>query len=82
MRAFKDAEVPDRPGWMVNQIFFRWGHKWIFDFEEIRFAAEQAGFDPAGVIQRSFGEGSSGEVAAMDIQSRDDESIYVEITAS
>lgn len=82
MRVFKDAGVPDRPGWMVNQIFFRWGHKWIFDFEEIRFAAEQAGFDPAGVIQRSFGEGSVGEVAAMDIPSRDDESIYVELTAS
>jgi predicted SAM-dependent methyltransferase len=82
MRPFRENGVPDRPGWMVNQIFYRWGHRWIFDFEEIRFAAEQAGFDPAGVTQRSFGEGSVAEVAAMDIASRDDESIYVELSAA
>ena len=79
MRAFRETSVPDRAGWMVNQIFYRWGHRWIFDFDEIRFAAEQAGFDPAGVIQQSFGEGKVAEVAAMDIESRNDESIYVEL---
>ena len=81
LRAFSEEDVPDRRGWMVNQIFYRWGHRWIFDIEEIRFAAEQAGFDPAGVTQRSFSEGSVAEVAAMDIPSHNDESIYVELTA-
>ena len=64
----RTPSVPDRPGWMVNQIFYRWGHKWIFDFEEIRFAAEQAGFDPAGVISGASTRAAVAEVAAMDIQ--------------
>jgi predicted SAM-dependent methyltransferase len=81
IRAFREEAVPDRRGWMVNQIFYRWGHKWIFDFDEIRFAGEQAGFDPAGMVQRSFGEGSDPKVASMDIAGRNDESIYVELTA-
>jgi predicted SAM-dependent methyltransferase len=81
MRAFRDGGVPERPGWMVNQIFYMWGHHWIFDFEEIRYAAEQAGFDPEGVSRASFNEGRVAEVAAMDIAGRNDESIYVELTA-
>jgi predicted SAM-dependent methyltransferase len=80
-RAFREEGVPDRPAWMINQIFYKWGHRWIFDLEEIRFAGEQAGFDPAGVVERSFTEGSVAEVASMDIPGRNDESIYVELTA-
>jgi predicted SAM-dependent methyltransferase len=82
LRAFRDMDVPDRPGWMVNQIFYMWGHHWIFDFEELRYAAERAGFDPASVTRRSFQEGKVAEVAAMDIAGRNDESVYVELTAS
>jgi predicted SAM-dependent methyltransferase len=80
LRAFAERGVPDRPAWMVNQIFRFWQHKWIFDFEELRYAAASAGFDPSGVIQRSFQEGAVEEVAALDIPGRNDESIYVELT--
>jgi predicted SAM-dependent methyltransferase len=80
LRPFRETGVPDRPGWMVNQIFHMWGHRWIFDFEELRYAAERAGFEPAGIEQRSFSEGRVVEVAAMDIASRNDESLYVELS--
>jgi hypothetical protein len=65
---------------MVNQIFYGWQHRWIFDFEEMRYAAEQAGFDPAGVTKRSFRESAVPEMAEMDIEGRSRESLYVELT--
>lgn len=80
MRAYREQEVPDRPAWMVNQIFYGWQHRWIFDFEELRYAAGQAGFDPAAVTQRSFRESAVPEMAEMDIEARARESLYVEIT--
>jgi predicted SAM-dependent methyltransferase len=80
LKAFRETGVPDRPAFMVNQIFQGWGHRWIFDFEELRYAAEQAGFDPSAVVRRSFQEGAVAEVAALDIPGRNDESIYVEMT--
>jgi predicted SAM-dependent methyltransferase len=79
LRVFRETEVPDRPAWMVNQIFRRWKHKWIFDFDELRYAAECAGFDPAALERRSFGEGADPDVAALDSPGHDDESLYVEL---
>ena len=58
LRMFREQEVPERPAWMLNQIFFMWGHKWIYDFEEVRHVAELAGWDPEQVQQCAFSEGS------------------------
>jgi predicted SAM-dependent methyltransferase len=82
LRAFADKEVPDRRAWMVNQIFYRWDHRWIFDFDEIRYVAECAGFDRAAVTRRSFNEGAVADVAAMDMPFRSDESLYVELSVA
>jgi len=77
---FRERGVPERPGWMLNQVFRLWGHKFIFDFEELREAAELAGFDPQGVAEASFRQGRVPELAALDTEGRDDVSLYVEIT--
>jgi predicted SAM-dependent methyltransferase len=77
-RFFRGREVPSRRGWMVNTIFYSWGHRWIYDFEELKHALVSAGFDPATVVERSFFEGAVEEVAALDLPGRARESIYVE----
>ena len=77
---FRSGGVPDRRAFMVNQIFFMWGHRWIYDLDELRFAAVSAGFDAAAVEEREFGEGRDPEVCAFDLAWRSDESLYVEIT--
>jgi SAM-dependent methyltransferase len=81
-RAFADKDVPDRPAWMVNQIFYYWEHRWIFDLDEMRHVAGRAGFDPAAISQRSFNEGAVADVAAMDLPLRSDESLYVELAVT
>jgi predicted SAM-dependent methyltransferase len=77
-RFFKDQEVPARRGWMVNTIFYRWGHRWIYDFGELEHALVEAGFDPATIVERRYAEGEVSEVAALDLPGRARESIYVE----
>jgi predicted SAM-dependent methyltransferase len=78
--AFRDREMPRRRAFMVNQIFYMWGHRWIYDLEELRFAAAAAGFDADAVEQREFGEGREADVCAFDLEWRRDESLYAEIT--
>jgi predicted SAM-dependent methyltransferase len=78
LRAFEGREVPDRRGWMGNSIFYNWGHRWIYDFGELKHALSAAGFDPETVVERRFSEGSVSEVAALDGEGRAHESIYVE----
>jgi hypothetical protein len=56
-----------------------WGHKWIYDFDELRHAAVEAGFAPESCVERSFREGLLPEVAALDQEWRSDDSLYVEI---
>jgi predicted SAM-dependent methyltransferase len=75
-----EGELPERRAWMFNQIFRYWSHKWIYDFEEVRYVAVQAGFAPEAVVERRFGEGQSAEVCSLDNPVRSDESLYVEIT--
>jgi predicted SAM-dependent methyltransferase len=77
---FRDAGVPERRGFMVNQIFYMWGHRWIYDLEELRFAAASAGFEAAAVEERQYGEGRDPDVCAFDLAWRNDESLYAEIT--
>ena len=65
---------------MVNQIFQHWGHRWIYDFDELTFAARRAGFDPARATECRFRQGRVPEVCALDLLVRNDESLYVELT--
>ncbi len=74
-----EGGVPDRPGWMVNQVFYNWGHRWIYDLGEIRYVAEQAGFEPGSVMEAGYREGREPAVWALDPEGRDDVSLYVEI---
>jgi predicted SAM-dependent methyltransferase len=80
LEAMGISNVPRRRAWTVNQIFYQWGHRWIYDFDELRFAAVAAGFDGKSVERRRFREGCDAAVAAFDLPIRNDESIYVEIT--
>jgi predicted SAM-dependent methyltransferase len=78
LRRFQGEEIPERRGWMVNNIFYSWRHRWIYDFGELEHALVSAGFDPDTVTQHSFAEGAVEEVAALDAAGRSFESIYVE----
>ena len=73
------AIIPNRNAWMINQIFYYWGHKWIYDFDEIRFAAVSAGFQADAVVPCRFHFGNVEELNILDLPIRTDESIYVEI---
>jgi predicted SAM-dependent methyltransferase len=77
-RMFAERGVPDRRGWMVNNIFYGWKHRWIYDFGELEHALVTAGFDPATVAERRFGESEVSEVGALDDPGRAPETIYVE----
>jgi predicted SAM-dependent methyltransferase len=78
LRRFQDREVPDRRGWMVNNIFYNWQHRWIYDFGELKHALVSAGFDSGSVSRRSFSHGAIQEVARLDMPGRAFETIYVE----
>jgi predicted SAM-dependent methyltransferase len=74
-----DKEAVARRAYMMNQTFFHWNHKWMYDFEELRHAAIEAGFRPEAVRRRAFRDSAAPDVARMDIPSREEESLYVEI---
>ncbi len=74
-----DAAGLERPCFMVNQIFVMWGHKWVYDFGELRHAAVAAGFSADKVTRHTFREGAAAGAAAIDLPFRNDESIYVEM---
>ena len=76
---FRESGVPETRAFMVNQIFRFFGHQWIYDLEEVRAAADAAGFDPDAVTECSFQTGRLAEVAGMDRPGHSDESLYVEI---
>nr|WP_052478854.1 methyltransferase domain-containing protein [Kibdelosporangium sp. MJ126-NF4]CEL20953.1 Conserved domain protein [Kibdelosporangium sp. MJ126-NF4]CTQ95533.1 Conserved domain protein [Kibdelosporangium sp. MJ126-NF4] len=71
--------MPDRRAFMVNHIFYFWDHRWIYDADELRYVLQRAGFPDMRV--RSFRRGRLPDVAALDDRARDDETIYVEVTA-
>lgn len=81
IKEFGLPAMESRRAWMVNQIFQFWGHRWIYDRDELRWAGEQAGFEPEGFSERAFREGRDPEVAKLDWELRNDETIYVELTA-
>lgn len=73
--------MPDRRAFMVNQIFYHFGHRWIYDEAELRYALAAAGFDDRDVRRRDFREGARADVAALDSSFRRDETVYVEAVA-
>lgn len=73
--------MPERKAFMFNQIFYLYGHRWIYDLDELRFALSQAGWNPEDVRLCAFQEGADQDIADLDVVFRSDESIYVEVTA-
>jgi predicted SAM-dependent methyltransferase len=73
--------MPARRAFMVNQIFFLYGHRWIYDVEELRHALSEAGFAAGKITPRAFREGALREVAQLDRPFRSDETIYMEAIA-
>jgi predicted SAM-dependent methyltransferase len=72
--------MPGRGAFMFNQMFYLWGHRWIYDEAELRHALGSAGFDPDTVAVQAFRRGARPDVAALDQVLRNDETIYVEVT--
>lgn len=73
--------MPSRPAFMMNQIFYFYGHRWIYDLEELRYALGSAGFAPDLVRRCAFREGASAQIAGLDRLIRNDETLYVEANA-
>lgn len=74
----KHPDPPRRRAWMLNQIFYFWEHRWIYDFDELAHALESAGFARSRIARREFRESPDPLLAAMDQEGRRDESVYAE----
>lgn len=74
--------MPARKAFMFNQLFYLYGHRWIYDLAELRYVLSRAGFDPSAVRECAFQEGARPDVADLDRPLRKDETIYVEVTTS
>jgi predicted SAM-dependent methyltransferase len=72
--------MPERRAFMLNQIFYLYGHRWLYDADELRHVLSRAGFVPGTVRTCSFRSGARADVAALDSVFRNDETIYVEVT--
>jgi predicted SAM-dependent methyltransferase len=79
LRQMGIQNVPERRAWMVNQIFRLWGHQHIYDFEEVKFTAELAGFPAEKARKCEYRSGAARELAELDREIRSDESLYVEL---
>ena len=64
---------------MVNQIFRFWGHKWIYDLDELQFVVGEAGFSPGSFKRCGFRQGGDREVCRLDLELRRAETMYVEV---
>lgn len=73
--------LPSRRAFMVNQIFRFYGHRWIYDLEELYYLFDKAGFSEDSVTVCSFREGSVREISDLDREWRREETIYVEALA-
>ncbi|MBF0271298.1 MAG: methyltransferase domain-containing protein [Magnetococcales bacterium] len=80
--AFLEGRVPAwhvrNRAFMVNQLFYFWGHQWIYDFEDLALLLEQAGFPAASIERRAFREGNIAEVEQLDQEARSQENLFVE----
>lgn len=73
--------MPARRAFMFNQLFYLYGHRWIYDFEELSYLLTRAGFDSGAVRRCDFRQGARADVADLDRALRRDETMYVEVTA-
>jgi predicted SAM-dependent methyltransferase len=73
--------MPERRAFMVNQIFYHFGHRWIYDADELRHVLGEAGFALERVTVCEFRQGLRADVADLDTSMRRDETIYVEAVA-
>jgi len=81
IRSHGAPAMPERLAFMVNHIFYFWDHRWIYDADELRYVLGRAGFPESAMRVRAFREGARPEVAALDDERRDIETIYVEVEA-
>ncbi|HEV7898217.1 MAG TPA: hypothetical protein VGP31_10275 [Planosporangium sp.] len=75
-----ESAMPTRPAFMFNQIFYLYGHRWIYDADELRHALLSAGFSDDKITVRAFRQGALPDVTELDRPLRNDETIYVEAT--
>ena len=73
--------MPERRAFMFNQIFYLYGHRWIYDLDEVEFVLGEAGFTAEAVRECGYQQGARPDVAALDTPFRRDESLYVEASA-
>ncbi|RKE22664.1 methyltransferase domain-containing protein [Streptomyces sp. TLI_171] len=73
--------MPERRAFMLNQIFYHFGHRWIYDEAELRYVLDRAGFAEFAIERRAFQDGARPDVADLDTAFRKDESIYLEAVA-
>jgi predicted SAM-dependent methyltransferase len=72
--------MPERPAFMFNQVFYLYGHRWLYDLDELRYVLGRAGFiSPVQVC--AYRTGARADVAALDTVLRRQGSIYIEVTA-
>jgi predicted SAM-dependent methyltransferase len=79
---FPDPTPLERPAFIVNKIFYGWGHKWMYDFDEVCHAALAAGFRSEAITRRAFRDGAVPEVAELDLSEHSLENLHVEIVKS
>ncbi|MGV9269753.1 class I SAM-dependent methyltransferase [Kitasatospora sp. NPDC003701] len=70
--------MPQRPAFLVNQIFRYYGHQWIYDLDELRHVLTRAGFEADRIRHCAYRQGARADVADLDTAFRTDETIYVE----
>jgi predicted SAM-dependent methyltransferase len=73
--------MPARGAFMFNQLFYVYGHRWLYDREELTYALTAAGFAEDGIAVRAYRDGAIADVADLDQVLRNDETIYIEATA-
>ncbi|MGW4379933.1 class I SAM-dependent methyltransferase [Kitasatospora sp. NPDC004531] len=73
--------MPERRAFMLNQIFYHFGHRWIYDEAELRHVLDRAGYHEFAIARREFQSGARPDVADLDTAFRKDESIYLEAVA-
>lgn len=64
---------------VMNLIFRQWGHAWLYDFPELQTLAVLAGFKKDMVSRYGFREGAPTVLRSLDLEIRNDHSLYVEI---
>ncbi|GAA1258928.1 hypothetical protein GCM10009665_56340 [Kitasatospora nipponensis] len=70
--------MPERKAFMLNQIFYHYGHRWIYDEAELRHVLGRAGFAAESIERRAFQQGARADIADLDTVFRSDETIYLE----